>query len=778
MASRSNHPYNRKRTIYVGGFGEEVDEKLLHSAFIPFGDIVDVLIPIDFEVHKHRGFGFVEFELESDALAAVDNMNNSELFGKTIRVNFARAPKPNERSQKPVWADDEWIRQYGSGSGVSQTAVENTVSEASSVCKDVAVSMEENARHLPRVYLDIKIGIRYIGRIVIELRNDVVPLTAENFRQLCTGEKGFGFKGCPFHRIIPGFMCQAGDFTCQDGTGGRSVYGEKFDDENFLLKHGDAGAVSMANAGPNTNGSQFFITTGTAEWLDGKHVVFGRVADGMHVVRQIERTGGENGKPSMKVIITDCGGLLLKLLCRRGSIIVAHARCLVAESACSANESSSIVQSCWMCCCNETMALFRSAWFWTGEAMAVILAPSSALLNLLLLYLLCHCRPLHVNARHLLVNIAACGVFNGFYLTAKSALILVSVSSGRPCAISGSAKVPQLCSFQTGVFSATLLAVVGTYTSMLVERLYATFTMNNYESKPKPAFGLSLLFLVWTSTIICTSAIVATARQSLPLPLCNELLNLNPATGAVIVSVNSCLQVLTLVVFIGIWLYHRAKVNRIRWEGEGRKPPLPYRLQLQKSLATVELLLGPTVVNAVSWSVINVFALLAIGRVQLSTRSPDDMIHYTIAAQYMFYLIVIFQGLLYPLLFIWNLPPTNIHIPCCAALVERLLFKRKTESTQSADDDDDMDDGYSSLVLENGKKQTVIEQLSGNKGAATRVTVLNKRLGFRDIGILLDVDTDEVIKIEDYCDRLSVVSGIKEISNAIESKLLSNPSTD
>ncbi|KRZ86893.1 Peptidyl-prolyl cis-trans isomerase E, partial [Trichinella sp. T8] len=751
MGSRLNHPYNRKRTIYVGGFGEEVDEKLLHSAFIPFGDIVDVLIPLDFEVNKHRGFGFVEFELESDALAAVDNMNNSELFGKTIRVSFARAPKPNERSQKPVWADDEWIRQYGSGSGVNQTAGEsaNAVSEISSVCNDGAVSGEENARHLPRVYLDIKIGIRYIGRIVIELRNDVVPLTAENFRQLCTGEKGFGFKGCPFHRIIPGFMCQAGDFTCQDGTGGRSVYGEKFDDENFLLKHGDAGAVSMANAGPNTNGSQFFITTGTAEWLDGKHVVFGRVADGMHVVRQIERTGGENGKPSMKVVITDC--------------------------ACSANESSSsIVQSCWMCCCNETTALFRSAWFWTGEAMAMILAPSSALLNLLLLYLLCHCRSLHINARHLLVNIAACGVFNGFYLTAKSALILVSVSAGRPCAISGSAKVPQLCSFQTGVFSATLLAVVGTYTSMLVERLYATFTMNNYESKPKPAFGLLLLFLVWTSTIICTSAIVATARQSLPLPLCNELLNLNPATGAVIVSVNSCLQVLTLIVFIGIWLYHRAKVNRIRWEGEARKPPLPYRLQLQKSLATVELLLGPTVVNAVSWSAINVFALLAIGRVQSSTRSPDDMIHYTIAAQYMFYLIVICQGLLYPLLFIWNLPPTNIHIPCCATLLERVLFKRKSESPQSADD---VDDGYSSLVLENGKKQTVIEQLSGNKGAA-RVTVLNKRLGFRDIGILLDVDTDEVIKIEDYCDRLSVVSGIKEISNAIESKLLSNPSTD
>ncbi|EMS56634.1 Peptidyl-prolyl cis-trans isomerase [Triticum urartu] len=192
----------------------------------------------------------------------------------------------------------------------------NAIAKSRRVCRAWRALVDaHNLLQLPTVFFDVTIGGAPAGRIVMRLFAKDVPKTAENFRALCTGEKGVGrrgkalhYRGSAFHRVIPGFMCQGGDFTMGNGLGGESIYGDKFPDEKFVRKH-TPGMLSMANAGPNANGSQFFICTVPCPWLDGKHVVFGEVIVGMDVVRNIDKVGSRSGTCAKSVVIADSGQL-------------------------------------------------------------------------------------------------------------------------------------------------------------------------------------------------------------------------------------------------------------------------------------------------------------------------------------------------------------------------------------------------------------------------------------------------------------------------------------
>ncbi|KPJ17785.1 Peptidyl-prolyl cis-trans isomerase E [Papilio machaon] len=244
-----------KRTIYVGGLAEEVDEKVLNAAFVPFGDLVDVQIPLDYETEKHRGFAFVEFENAEDAAAAIDNMNDSELFGRTIRVNVAAPQRIKEGSTRPVWSEDSWLQKHaGETLTINKEGEEETTKDKTEVSDSIPAKPTEKRN--PQVYFDVCIGKQELGRIIMMLRADIVPKTAENFRALCTHEKGFGYQGSP-----------------------------------------------------NTNGSQFFLCTAKTDWLDNKHVVFGHVISGLDVLKKMERYGSKSGTVSAKVTISNCGEL-------------------------------------------------------------------------------------------------------------------------------------------------------------------------------------------------------------------------------------------------------------------------------------------------------------------------------------------------------------------------------------------------------------------------------------------------------------------------------------
>ncbi|MEN2496112.1 MAG: hypothetical protein MHMPM18_000674 [Marteilia pararefringens] len=235
-------------------------------------------------------------------------MNDSEVLGNLLKVNVA-APEKSRNTNKAVWESDDHLHE---SQPIDQKTEDQDNAVVNSNKNDKKLTDKNEKDDMKNqsfryTFLDIEIDKKKAGRLILKLNYDVCPKTVDNFTQLCRGVSLGGFKASTFHRIISDFMAQGGDFTKGDGTGGFSIYGRKFDDENFILKHDKRGIISMANSGPDSNGSQFFILFAPAPHLDGKHVVFGEIYDGYDVLDRIESAASGNGKPKKNVKIINCG---------------------------------------------------------------------------------------------------------------------------------------------------------------------------------------------------------------------------------------------------------------------------------------------------------------------------------------------------------------------------------------------------------------------------------------------------------------------------------------